>query len=80
MKRVFELVGPGFITAALVLGPGSLAVASKIGANYEYRLLWIVPFCVLFMGAFTVVSKRIGLTSNTCSVRYASNTEAGFPL
>lgn len=63
MKKIFELIGPGFITAALVLGPGSLAVASKIGANYEYRLLWIVPFCVLFMGAFTVVSTRIGITS-----------------
>lgn len=65
MKRIFELIGPGFITAALVLGPGSLAVASKIGANYEYQLLWILPFCVLFMGAFTVVSTRIGLTSDT---------------
>lgn len=63
MKKIFELIGPGFITAALVLGPGSLAVASKIGANYEYRLLWIVPLCVLFMGAFTVVSTRIGVNS-----------------
>jgi len=63
MKKIFELIGPGFITAALVLGPGSLAVASKIGANYEYRLLWVVPFCVLFMGAFTVVSTRIGIAS-----------------
>ena len=65
MKRIFELIGPGFITAALVLGPGSLAVASKIGANYEFQLLWILPFCILFMGAFTVVSTRIGLTSAT---------------
>ncbi len=63
MKKIFELIGPGFITAALVLGPGSLAVASKIGANYEYQLLWVVPFCVLFMGGFTVVSTRIGITS-----------------
>jgi len=63
MKKIFELIGPGFITAALVLGPGSLAVASKIGANYEYQLLWIVPLCVLFMGVFTVVSTRIGISS-----------------
>jgi len=64
MKKIFELIGPGFITAAMVLGPGSLAVASKIGANYEYQLLWIVPLCVVFMGAFTVVSTRIGITSD----------------
>lgn len=63
-KNLFDLIGPGFITAALVLGPGSLAVASKIGALYEFRLLWIVPLCVLFMGGFTIVSTRIGLSSN----------------
>lgn len=63
-KNIFGFIGPGFITAALVLGPGSLAVASKIGANYQYRLLWILPLCVLFMGAFTVVSTRIGIVSN----------------
>ncbi|MCM4152828.1 divalent metal cation transporter [Arenibacter sp. N53] len=63
MKKIFEFIGPGFITAAMVLGPGSLAVASKIGANYEYQLLWMVPLCVLFMGAFTVVSTRIGISS-----------------
>lgn len=58
-----DLIGPGFITAALVLGPGSLAVASKLGANYEFRLLWVIPLCVIFMGAFTVVATRIGLSS-----------------
>lgn len=64
MKKLFRLIGPGFITAALVLGPGSLAVASKIGANYEYQLLWVVPLCMLFMGVFAVVSTRIGVTSD----------------
>ncbi|WP_289040530.1 Nramp family divalent metal transporter [uncultured Zobellia sp.] len=62
-KNILNLIGPGFITAALVLGPGSLAIGSKIGANYEFRLLWIVPICVLFMAAFTIVSTRIGLSS-----------------
>lgn len=63
-NNLWNLIGPGFITAALVLGPGSLTVASKIGANYEFQLLWIVPFCVLFMAAFTIVSTRIGLASD----------------
>lgn len=62
-RSILNLIGPGFITAALVLGPGSLAIASKIGALYEFQLLWVVPFCVLFMGAFTIVSTRIGLSS-----------------
>ncbi|MBT2161227.1 Nramp family divalent metal transporter [Zobellia barbeyronii] len=62
-KNILSLIGPGFITAALVLGPGSLAIGSKIGANYEFRLLWVVPICILFMAAFTIVSTRIGLSS-----------------
>jgi len=63
-KNIWGLIGPGFITAALVLGPGSLAVASKIGANFEFKLLWLVPVSILFMAAFTIVSTRIGLYSN----------------
>jgi len=63
-KNIWGLIGPGFITAALVLGPGSLAVASKIGANFEFRLLWVVPICIALMAAFTIVSTRIGLHSN----------------
>lgn len=62
-KNILDFIGPGFITAALVLGPGSLALASKIGALYEFKLLWVVPICVLFMGAFTIIATRIGLSS-----------------
>lgn len=68
-RNFLKFIGPGFITAALVLGPGSLAVASKIGANYQFRLLWIVPICVLFMAAFTVISTRIGLSSDLTLVQ-----------
>lgn len=68
-KNIWSLIGPGFITAALVLGPGSLAVASKIGANFEFRLLWVVPVCIIFMMVFTIVSARIGLYSNNTLIQ-----------
>jgi len=63
-RNLLAILGPGFITAALVLGPGSLTVSSKIGATQEFRLLWVVPVCVLFMSAFVVVSTRIGTHTN----------------
>ncbi len=63
-KNVLGLLGPGFITAALVLGPGSLTVTSKIGANFQYRLLWLVPICILFMSVFTLITTRIGVNSD----------------
>ncbi len=64
INNFIELIGPGFITAALVLGPGSLTVTSKIGANYQFFLLWLVPICILFMSVFCVISTRIGVNSD----------------
>lgn len=57
-------MGPGFITAALVFGPGSLTVASSLGATYGYAHLWVVLIATLFMMLFTEMSIRIGLATD----------------
>jgi Mn2+/Fe2+ NRAMP family transporter len=59
----WQSLGPGLITAALVFGPGSLTVMSKLGAIYGYDLLWVLFFTTLLMMAFTAMSARIGLVS-----------------
>lgn len=56
-----KTLGPGMITAALIFGPGSLTVASKLGAGFEFKLLWIVLFTTIFMIFFTLMAARIGL-------------------
>src|SRR5699024_11479366 len=56
--------GPALITSALVVGPGSLTLASKIGAIYGYQLIWILIVTVIFMMIYTEISMRIGLASN----------------
>jgi len=58
-----KMLGPGIITAALVFGPGSLTVASKLGANFQYKLLWIVIITTFLMAVFTLMSTRIGISS-----------------
>lgn len=58
-----RMLGPGIITAALVFGPGSLTVASKLGANFQYKLLWIVLVTTFLMAIFTLMSTRIGISS-----------------
>ncbi len=58
-----RMLGPGVITAALVFGPGSLTVASKLGAGFQYKLLWVVVIATFFMIVFTLMSTRIGITS-----------------
>jgi Mn2+/Fe2+ NRAMP family transporter len=59
-----RMLGPGIITAALVFGPGSLTVASKLGANYQYKLLWIVIVSTFFMVIFTMMSTKIGISTD----------------
>ncbi|MFP3392803.1 Nramp family divalent metal transporter [Brevibacillus sp. SIMBA_040] len=66
-KRATSLVkslGPAIITAALVVGPGSVTLTSKIGAMYGYSLLWVIVVSVLFMMCFTEMSARIGMATN----------------
>lgn len=63
-KSFIHRLGPGIITAALVFGPGSITVNTKLGATYGYSLLWVLVFSTLFMLVFTAMSTRIGLFSS----------------
>lgn len=64
IRRWFKSLGPGLITAALVFGPGSLTITSKLGAVYGYNLLWVIVVAALLMLAFTGMGARIGLASD----------------
>ena len=63
IKRLFSLIGPGFITASVVIGPGSISTNSKIGAYYGYQLVWILAAAVISMVVFTVMAARFGIVS-----------------
>jgi Mn2+/Fe2+ NRAMP family transporter len=62
--RWFKSLGPGLITAALVFGPGSLTITSKLGAVYGFQLLWVIAVAVVLMISFTGMGARIGLASS----------------
>ncbi|AEL27074.1 Nramp family divalent metal transporter [Cyclobacterium marinum] len=64
IRRWFKSLGPGLITAALVFGPGSLTITSKLGAVYGYNLLWVIIVAALLMLTFTGMGARIGLASD----------------
>jgi manganese transport protein len=57
-------VGPGLITACVVIGPGSILTASKTGAKYGYGMSWVVAFAVIFMMVFTSMGARIGAVAS----------------
>lgn len=57
-------IGPGLIVAALVFGPSKLTITSKMGANYEYNLLWVIAIAIFFMAIYTLIAERIGNASD----------------
>ncbi|ALS26333.1 Nramp family divalent metal transporter [Paenibacillus cisolokensis] len=63
-RKWLGTLGPSLITAALVLGPGSITLTSKIGSLYGYSLFWALVLSVLFMLVFTAMSARIGMASD----------------
>ncbi|NDV16932.1 divalent metal cation transporter [Muricauda sp. TY007] len=62
-RSLIRSLGPGIITAALVFGPGSLTINTKLGASFGFSLLWVLVLSTIFMLAFTSMSTRIGLNS-----------------
>ncbi len=64
IKFYFKSLGPGIIIASVVLGPGSITVASKIGSEQGFAFLWVILFSAIFMVVYTSMSVRFGIASN----------------
>lgn len=73
LKRLLKMLGPALITSALVLGPGSLTLASTIGTGFGYKLVWLVVVAIIFMGIYTEMSTRIGIASNISFIQIIKN-------
>lgn len=64
VKEVLKSIGPGFIIAAVVLGPGSLTVASRVGSEHGYAFLWVIALAAVFMAIYTSMGVRFGISNN----------------
>jgi manganese transport protein len=63
LRRWLYGIAPGLITAALVFGPSKITIACKLGAEYEFALLWAIVVTIFFMIIFTSIAARIGLAT-----------------
>ena len=63
VKSIFLSLGPGIIIASLVFGPSKMTIASKLGSQYAYDLLWIIVVAMFFMAIFTIMGARIGVAT-----------------
>ena len=61
IKRIFKSIGPGFIIASVVLGPGSITVASRIGSQNGYAFLWVIVIAAISMAIYTSMGARFGV-------------------
>ena len=57
----YQRIGPGLITACVVIGPGSILTSSTVGANNAYSMLWIVAISVIFMMFYMTMGARLGV-------------------
>lgn len=71
--KIFSIMGPGFITASVVIGPGSISTNSKIGASYGYHLIWVLVAATISMVIFTVMASRFGVVSKSSILNVVSD-------
>jgi Mn2+/Fe2+ NRAMP family transporter len=62
-KRWYQRIGPGLITACVVIGPGSILTSSKVGAGEGYGMVWVVITAVSFMLVYMGLSAKLGVVS-----------------
>ncbi|TVP94502.1 MAG: divalent metal cation transporter [Planctomycetaceae bacterium] len=63
----YKRVGPGLITACVVIGPGSITTSSQVGARYGYSMLWVVVLSVMLMLTFMTMAARLGVVTGVSS-------------
>jgi manganese transport protein len=63
IRHRLRQVGPAFVLATVVLGPGSLTLHTIAGSTYGYALLWVPIVATVFMMIYTWLSARIGLVT-----------------
>ncbi|HUG90117.1 MAG TPA: Nramp family divalent metal transporter [Planctomycetaceae bacterium] len=62
-RRWYHRIGPGLITACVVIGPGSILTSSRVGAEHGYGLAWVVVAAVAFMMVYTALGAKLGVVA-----------------
>lgn len=73
LRALLRRIGPGFITAAVVLGPGSIVASSTAGATAGYGLVWVLLMSALFMMVYTSMGARLGCALPGTPLQYVAD-------
>jgi len=69
-RHWWQRIGPGLVTACVVIGPGSILTSSNLGAKDGYSMIWVVLVSVFFMLVYTSLGAKLGAVTNesTCTL------------
>ena len=82
-KSWLSQLGPGLITGASDDDPSGIATYSQVGAQFGFRMLWVMPFSLPLMAAVQEISARVGRMTGrgiAGNIRRHYPAWVGFPL
>ncbi len=71
--RWLRSIGPGLVTACVVIGPGSILTSSKIGADEGYSKSWVVLVAVFCMMVYTTLGAKLGAVAQQSPAELTSS-------
>ncbi|PQA87959.1 Nramp family divalent metal transporter [Hyphococcus luteus] len=63
MLKRFRAIGPGALTAAAFIGPGTVTTATVAGAAYGYALAWALVFATIAAVILQETAARLGVVA-----------------
>ena len=72
--KLLTRIGPAFVIAAVVLGPGSVTTMTKMGAAQGYAMLWLPLLAGILMAGFVTLFMRFGISSNKSYLQHCADT------
>ena len=63
LAAVFSLAGPAVVASIAYMDPGNFATNIQAGAEYNYRLLWVVLLANLAAMLFQALSAKLGIAT-----------------
>lgn len=78
-SRWMRSIGPGLVTACVVIGPGSILSSTKVGATHGYALSWVVVVAVLCMMVYMTLGAKLGVVTGRSAGDLVTE-KAGRPL
>lgn len=62
-RSLFRSIGPGLVTACVVIGPGSILTSSKVGSVEGYSKIWVVVIAVFCMMVYMTLGVKLGVVA-----------------